>query len=87
MTNEIRTKAIELAASYYANWQVCEAEMEYSEGREYRNRYEGALRMAILLGVDNGDGENAIESEIKDTAYRLWGDEIRKAYEANNATW
>lgn len=87
MTNEIRTKAIELAANYYANWQVCEAEMKYSEGCEYRNRYEGALRMAILLGVDNGQGENEIEREIKQTAYQLWGDEIDKVYEANNATW
>lgn len=87
MKNEIRAKAIELAASYYANWKVCEAALEHREGWDYRNKYEGAMRMAILLGVDNGEGEDKIEREIKDTAYRLWGDEIEKAYEDNNATW
>lgn len=87
MTNEIREKAIELAASYYANWKACEAALERDEGWEYRNKYEGALRMAILLGVDNGEGESEIEREIKDTAYSLWGDEIRKAHEGNNITW
>lgn len=87
MANENRAKIIELVASYYANWQACEAALEYDEGNEYRNRYEGALRTALLMGLDNGKGEDGFEWEIKDTAYRLWGDEIVKVYEANNATW
>lgn len=87
MTSEIRTKAIELASSYYANWQACEAALEHKEAWDYRNKYEGSLRMAVLMGIDNGDGEGELEREIKETAYRLWGDVIGKAYKENNATW
>lgn len=83
MTNEIRAKAIKLAASYYANWKACDAALE--DGSGYHYKYDGALRMAILLlGVED---EGAFEEEVKATAYRLWGDEIGKIYEANNATW
>lgn len=85
MTNEIRSRAIELAASYYANWQACRAASEHDDARDYRNKYEGALRMAVLMGI--GEDECAIEREIEKTAYRLWGDEIGKIYETNNATW
>ena len=79
MTNEMRSKAIELAASYLANWKASAAALEPDEERDYRNRYEGAMRMAALLGIE--------ESEIEATAWRLWGDEIKQAFEANNATW
>lgn len=79
MTNEIREKAIELAASYFANWKACEAEHEYDDAAGYKNTYEGAMRMAAIMGIE--------ASEIEDAAWKLYGDEIGKAYEDNNATW
>ena len=78
MTNELRNKIIDLAASYFANWQACLAALEYDEAREYGDRYEGAMRTAALIGIE--------ESEIKDHAWRKWGDEIGKLYDGNHAS-
>lgn len=89
MINEIITKAVNLAASYYAEWKACSAAHEYFEERIYRERYEGAFRVVVLLynSVDATKDELKIEAEIKDVAYDLYGEEIQKIYESNNATW
>lgn len=89
MTSEIITKAVNLAASYYAEWMACNAALEYDDARDYRNRYEGAFRAVVLLynSVEAEKDELEIESEIKNTAYDLYGDEIKKIHEANNASW
>jgi hypothetical protein len=79
MNNETREKAIKLAASYFANWKYYAAALEPDEERRYSDKYDGAVRMAALIGID--------EKEIEDAAWALYGDEIRSAYEANNATW
>lgn len=79
MMNEIKSKAIELAASYFANWKASEAALEYDDARDYRNRYDGARQMAALMGIE--------ESEIEETAWKLYGEEIGKIYNENNATW
>lgn len=80
MINEIITKAVNLAASYYAEWQACSAAHEYFEERIYRDRYEGAFRVVVLLynSVDANKYELKIEAEIKDAAYDLYGEEIQK---------
>lgn len=79
MTNELRDRAIDLAASYFANWKAYEAALEYDDERNYRNRYEGAMQMAALLGIE--------EAEIEAYAWDKWGKEIGRLYEDNHATW
>lgn len=79
MTNEIRAKALEVAAGFYANWKACLAALEYDEERDYRNKYDGARQMAAIMGIE--------ESEIEEMAWRLYGNEIGMLYDENNATW
>lgn len=79
MTNELRDRAINLAASYFANWKACEAALEHDDARAYRNRYEGAMQMAALLGIE--------EAEIEAYAWDKWGDLIGRLYDDNHATW
>ena len=78
MNPEIRTKAVALAASYFANWKASAAEHDYDSEREYYHKYDGARAMAALLGIE--------AQEIENTAWKMYGDEIRKVYDANNAT-
>lgn len=77
--SDVRAKAINLAASYYANWQYSRVSLNYDAERDYRNKYDGALCMARLLGIE--------AAEIERTAWRRYGEEIGKAHKANNATW
>lgn len=78
MTNEMRNRMIDLAASYFANWQASMAALETDEERDYCNRYEGAMQMAALLGIE--------EKEIQDYAWGKWGEEIGRLYDENHAT-
>ena len=87
MDNTTRDKAVNLIASYFANWKACDAAQNYKEGREYYAKYSGALQLALLLGVDNDAGENALETEIQSTAYKLYGDAISTAYNDTFPTW
>lgn len=79
MDNEMRTKVINLAASYFANWKYYSVTHEYDEAARYSAKYDGAKCAAALLGIE--------EAEIEEAAWKQYGDEIGKAYEANNATW
>ena len=77
-STEIRAKALNLAASYFANWKASAAEHDYDAEREYYHKYDAARCMAAIIGIE--------EQEIEDTAWKMYGDEIRKLYDENNAT-
>lgn len=79
MTNEMRTKAVNLAASYFANWKYYEATLDFDEARKYYNKYEAAANMAALMGIE--------AREIEETAWAQYGNEIGQAHATNNATW
>lgn len=78
-SNDVRNRVINLAASYFANWQHSMAIHEVDNERDYRCRYEGAQRAAAILGIE--------EEEIEEYAWAKWGDEIAKAHTENNPTW
>lgn len=79
ITSETRSKIIRLAANYFANWKIAAAEHDYDYERIYAERYEAASSMTVLLGIET--------SEIETFAYRMYGNEIKSAYESSNATW
>lgn len=71
MNEELRNALIDLAASYYAN-RVCEEGMcHYDSAKAYGNQFEGAARMAALMGIE--------EKELKDYAWKKWGKEMQEA--------
>lgn len=75
---ETRAKLIELAASYFAQWKYDDANLDYFEGGRYREKYDGACRMAEILGIE--------EAEIERYAWQKWSNEIGEAYESNHNT-
>ena len=71
MNEAMKSKMIDLAASYYAN-QVCEeAAAHYEAAKAYGNKFEGAVQMAALVGIE--------EAEIKEYAWRKWGQAMQEA--------
>lgn len=76
---DIRQKAIELAATLFANWKAYESEHDYAESARYRDKYMGAECMAKLMGITS--------DEIEQYAWKTYGSEIGRIYEENNATW
>ena len=74
-----RNRAIEIAASYFADWKLAAVEHRANDERMYHAKYDAARQMAALLDID--------EETIQTTAWRKYGGEIAKAHEENNATF
>lgn len=74
--DDVKSRVIDLAASYFANWRAAMAAHEADDERDYRCKYEGAQLTAALLGIE--------EREIEEHAWKKWGDEIGRVYAEEN---
>ena len=71
--NDPITTAINIAATYYANWQLANAEFDSYNISKYHCMFDAARVICAVFGID--------EQTIIDAARSQYGAEIAKAQE------